>query len=49
MGGAAVAGALLGPRFADSVSTQVLGQGFAVLVVLVAFGVAGATLAGVRV
>ena len=49
MGGAAVAGALLGPRFADRVSTQALGQGFAVLVVFVALGIAGATIAGVSV
>jgi hypothetical protein len=49
MGGAAVTGALLGPHFADRVSTQALGQGFAVLVVLVALGVAGATIAGVSV
>ena len=49
MGGAAVAGALLGPRFADRVSTRALGQGFAVLVVFVALGVAGATIAGVSV
>ena len=49
MGGAAIAGALLGPRFADRVSTQALGQGFALLVVLVALGIAGATIAGVSV
>ncbi len=42
-------GALLGPRFADRISTRALGQGFAVLVVLVALGVAGATVAGVSV
>lgn len=47
MGGAAVTGALLGPRFADRVPTRRLGQGFAGLVVLVALGVAGATVAGV--
>ena len=45
IGGAAVAGALLGPRFADPVSIQVPGQAFAVLVVLVALGIAGATIA----
>ncbi len=49
MGGAAVAGALAGPRAADKVSTQALGHGFAVLVALVALGVVGATLAGVSV
>ncbi len=49
MGGAAVAGALLGPRLADMVSTRLLGRSFAVLVVLVAVGVAVATLAGVGV
>lgn len=49
MGGAAIAGALLGPRLADRVSTRLLGRSFAVLVVLVALGVAAATLAGVGV
>ena len=33
----------------DRISTRVLGQGFAVLVVIVALGVAGATIAGVSV
>ena len=47
MGGAAVTGALVGPRLADQISTRMLGQGFAVLVVIVALGVAGATIAGV--
>ena len=47
MGGAAIAGALLGPRLADRVPTRALGQGFAVLVVLVAVGVASAAVAGV--
>jgi uncharacterized membrane protein YfcA len=49
MGGAAIAGALLGPRLADRVSTRLLGRSFAVLVVLVALGVAAATIAGVGV
>ena len=49
MGGAAVTGALVGPRLADRISTPMLGQGFAVLVVIVALGVAGATIAGVSV
>lgn len=47
MGGAAIAGALAGPRIADHVSTQALGRGFAVLVVVVAVGIAAATVAGV--
>jgi uncharacterized membrane protein YfcA len=46
MGGAAVAGALLGPRLTRGVSTRRLGRAFALLVVVVALGVAGATLAG---
>ncbi len=49
MGGAAIAGALVGPRLADRVSTRLLGRSFAVLVVLVAVGVAAATLAGAGV
>ncbi len=49
MGGAAVAGALVGPRLADRVPTRTLGRAFAVLVVGVAFGVAGATVAGISV
>jgi len=49
MGGAAFAGALLGPRLADRVPTRTLGRGFAGLVVLVAVGVATATAAGVSV
>ncbi len=49
MGGAAIAGALLGPRLADRVSTRALGQAFAILVVFVALGVTGATVAGVSV
>lgn len=47
MGGAAVLGAALGPRLGDRVSTQLLGRSFAVLVVLVAVGVALATIKGV--
>jgi uncharacterized membrane protein YfcA len=49
MGGAAVAGALAGPRLGAGVPTQLLGRAFAVLVVLVAVGVAVATVAGVGV
>lgn len=49
MGGAAVTGALVGPGLADRISTRILGQGFAVLVVIVALGVAGATIVGVSV
>ncbi|MBS1862825.1 MAG: TSUP family transporter [Actinobacteria bacterium] len=49
MGGAAVAGALAGPRLAAGVSTRLLGRAFAALVVLVAVGVAVATVAGVGV
>jgi len=49
MGGAAMAGAYVGPALADRVSTEALGRGFALLVVLVAVGVVGATLAGVSV
>ena len=49
MGGAAVIGAILGTQFADRVSTRALGQGFAVLIVCVALGVAIATIAGVSV
>lgn len=49
MGATAVIGALAGPRLADHVPTRLLGRSFAVLVVLVAVGVAIATLAGVGV
>ena len=49
MGGAAVAGAYAGPAIAERISTEALARGFALLVVLVALGVAGATLAGVSV
>ena len=49
MGLAAVLGALAGPHLADHVPTRLLGRGFALLVVAVAIGVAGATLAGVGV
>lgn len=49
MGGAAVVGAALGPRLADRVSTPLLGRSFAVLVALVAIGVALATIEGVGV
>lgn len=49
MGAATIGGALAGPRLAAGLSTQLLGRGFALLVVVVALGVAGATLAGVSV
>lgn len=49
MGGAAVIGAAFGPRLADRVSTPLLGRSFAVLVALVAVGVAVATIEGVGV
>jgi uncharacterized membrane protein YfcA len=49
MGGAAIVGALLGPRLADHVSTALLGRGFALLVVAVALGVSVATLEGVGI
>lgn len=49
MGGTAIIGALAGPRLADHVPTRLLGQGFALLVVVVAVGVAVATIAGVGV
>jgi hypothetical protein len=44
-----MAGAYAGPHVADHVSTEALGRGFALLVVLVALGVVGATVAGVSV
>jgi uncharacterized membrane protein YfcA len=47
MGSAAIAGALAGPRLSRGVSARRLGRAFALLVVAVALGVAGATLAGV--
>ncbi len=49
MGGAALVGALAGPRLADRVPTRLLGRSFALLVVAVAVGVAIATLAGAGV
>lgn len=49
MGGAAVAGALVGPMLADGISTRLLGRTFSVLVVLVALGVAAATVVGTGV
>jgi uncharacterized protein len=49
MGGAAMLGAHAGPRVAEKVPTEALGRGFALLVVLVALGVVGATFAGVSV
>jgi len=49
MGGAAMAGAYAGPGLAARVSTEALGRGFALLVVLVALGVVGATVTGVSV
>ncbi len=48
MGGAAIAGAALGPRLADRVPTATLGRGFALLVVLVAVGTSIAAIEGVR-
>jgi uncharacterized protein len=47
MGAAAMLGAHAGPRLAARVPAEALGRAFALLVVLVALGVAGATLAGV--
>jgi hypothetical protein len=49
MGGTALAGAAVGPRLADRVSAPLLGRSFAVLVVLVAVGVAIATIEGVGI
>jgi uncharacterized membrane protein YfcA len=49
MGGATVVGALAGPRLADRIPTRQLGRAFALLVVAVALGVTGATVAGVSV
>jgi len=49
MGGTAMVGAYAGPTLAARISTEALGRGFALLVVLVALGVVGATLAGVSV
>jgi uncharacterized membrane protein YfcA len=49
MGGAAILGALAGPRLAARISTRRLGRSFALLVALVAVGVAVTTLAGVGV
>lgn len=49
MGAATVAGAMIGPHLADRLSIRSLGRGFAVLVVAVSLGVAGATMAGVSV
>jgi uncharacterized protein len=49
MGAGAIAGALAGSRLGDRVSTPALGHAFALLVVAVALGVAGATVAGVTV
>lgn len=49
MGGAAIIGAAFGPKLADRVSTPLLGRSFAVLVALVAVGVAVATIEGVGV
>lgn len=49
MGAATVAGAIAGPHLADRVPLKTLGRGFAVLVAIVAVGVAAATAAGVAV
>jgi uncharacterized membrane protein YfcA len=49
MAAGAVAGALAGPSLGDRVSTPALAQGFSLLVVAVALGVAGAAVAGVTV
>lgn len=49
MGASAVAGAIAGSRLADRASAPALGHGFALLVVAVAIGIAGATVAGVTV
>ncbi len=49
MGAAAVLGAHAGPRLADNVPTAALGRSFALLVALVALGVAAAATAGVSV
>lgn len=49
MGASAMAGAYAGPRLAGRFSTQALGRGFALLVVLIAVGVAAATVAGAQV
>lgn len=49
MGGAAIVGALAGPRLTDGIPARRLGRAFSLLVVAVALGVAGATAAGVGV
>jgi uncharacterized protein len=49
MGVATVAGAAIGPHLADRISVRTLGRGFAVLVVAVSLGVAGAAMAGASV
>jgi hypothetical protein len=49
MGAAAIAGALAGPRLTDGIPARQLGRAFSLLVVAVAIGVAGATIAGVSV
>lgn len=49
MGGMAIVGAHAGPRLAEGIPTVLLGRGFAALVVLVALGVAAASVAGAAV
>lgn len=49
MGAAAVVGAALGPSLGDRISTPALGRSFAVLVTVVAAGMAIATLAGIGI
>jgi uncharacterized protein len=49
MGGAAVAGAYAGPALAARASTETLARGFALLVTLVAIGLAGAAVTGASI
>jgi uncharacterized membrane protein YfcA len=46
MGAATVAGALAGPAIAARLSLRTLGRGFTLLILMVAVGIAAATLAG---
>lgn len=48
MSAGALAGGIAGPRLGDRLSTPALAHGFSLLIVVVALGVAGATLAGVN-